>query len=243
MPAKRYIEDADNPSVELKSMPAKRYIGSFGVGGWATRSGTRLLLHGQSVNIERQKITSKPQGSKKATIARRKTQDIVVRFTNSKGQEVGRLPQDTAEFVSTLIDQRICVFEGICVFAPEYIKTNDTIYLQLSCFMLREAFAKKLAPIDDNRRVEFFGPKETENEKAIRLRQVGLVKLFSEIKLEPVRSNGITQQHKRSGILQAAELAENGDKPPDPKGTPSESQDEAEEGKELEQDQLDALYS
>lgn len=224
-------------------MPAKRYIGSFGVGGWATRSGTGLLLHGQSVNIERQKIMSKPQGSKKATVARRKTQDIVVRFTNSKGQEVGRLPQDIAEFVSTLIDQRICVFEGSCVFAPECIRTNDTIYLQLSCFMLREAFARKLAPVDGDRRTEFFGPKETEDERDIRLRQVSLVKLFDEIKLAPVRSNGIVQQHQRSGILQAAELAENRVNPPDPKGTPSESQDEAEDGKELEQDQLDALYS
>jgi DNA repair protein RAD5 len=68
------------------------------------------------------------------------------------------------------------------------------------------------------------------------------------INLEPVKSNVITQKHKRSGILQAAERAENGrdnplDLKPDPKGAPNESQDEAEEGKELEQDQLDALYS
>jgi len=235
-------------SVGLKSMPAKRYIGSFGVGGWATRSGTNLLLHDQRVKIERQKITAKPQGSKKATVARRKTQDIVVRFTNPQGQEVGRLPQDTAEFVSTLIDQRICSFEGVCVYAPEQIRTNDTIYLQLRCFMLREAFEKKLPPVDNNVPTEFFGPKESEDERAIRLRQVGLVKLFAEINLEPVKSNVITQKHKRSGILQAAERAENGrdnplDLKPDPKGAPNESQDEAEEGKELEQDQLDALYS
>ncbi|KAF8535332.1 SNF2 family N-terminal domain-containing protein [Trichophaea hybrida] len=248
MPASRKRSAHDEPkpieqSVELKSMPTKRYIGSFGVGGWATRSGTKLLLHGQSVKIERQKITVKTQGSKKATVARRKTQDIVVRFTNPQGQEVGRLPQDTAEFVSTLIDQGICSFEGVCVYAPEQIRTNDTIYLQLRCFMLREAFEKKLPPVDNNVPTEFFSPKETEDERAIRLRQVGLVKLFAEVNLEPVKSNGIAQKHKRTGILQAAELAENGgDNPPDSKAAPTESQDEAEEGKELEQDQLDALY-
>jgi DNA repair protein RAD5 len=234
----------EKPILDLKGMPAKRYLGAFGVGGWATRSGTNLIQHGQGVKIERQKITSKPQGSKKATIARRKTQDIVVRFTNLKGQEVGRFPQDTAKYISTLIDQNVIALEGTCVFAPEQIRTNDTIYLQLRCYMLREAFEKKLPPLDSEAG-DFFGPKETEGERAMRMRQVGLVKLFNKIGLEPAKSDGLDQKRKRSAILQSAELAEKGDEKaqPDPKGTPPEPQDEAEEGKELEQDQLDALYS
>lgn len=194
-------------------------------------------------------MTSKLQGKNRATTtARRKTQDIVVRFANPKGQEVGRLPQETAEFVSTLIDQKICYFEGVCVYAPEQIRTNENIYLQLHCYMLRDAFARKLQAVeDDNRTVDYFGPKETEDEKAIRLRQVSLVKLFNEIKLEPVKGTG---KHARSGILQAAEIAEKAatekpkEKEKEVQGTPTGSQDEeAEDGKELEQDQLDELYS
>jgi DNA repair protein RAD5 len=220
-------------------MPVKRYLGVFGVGGWATRSGTNLLQHGQEVKIERQKIMSKPQGLKKATVARRKTQDIVVRFTNLKGQEVGRFPQDVAQYISVLIDQNVISLEGTCIYAPEKIRTNDTIYLQLRCYMLRAAFEKTLPPLDSESG-DFFGPKETEDERAIRMRQVGIVKLFNEIGLEPVGSDGTDQKQKRNAILKSAELAEKGQ--PEPKGTPG-SNDEAEEGKELEQDQLDALYS
>ncbi|KAA8908139.1 putative DNA repair protein [Sphaerosporella brunnea] len=221
---------AAESGVDLKSMPGRRYLGAFGVGGWATRSGTSLLQHGQEVRIERQKMTSKPQGSKKATIVRRKTQDIVVRFTDPKGQEVGRLPQETAEYISALLDQKIIALEGTCVYAPEQIRTNDTIFLQLRCYMLREAFERRLAPLDSET-TDFFGPKETEDERAMRMRQVGLVKLFSEIGLEPIKSNGLDQKSKRAAILDSAE---------EPKATQPDP--EAEEGKELEQDQLDALY-
>lgn len=70
------------------------------------------------------------------------------------------------------------------------------------------------------------------------------MKLFTEIGLEPVRGNGVEEKNKRKRILQAVELAEKeSGKPAAEKGTPSASQDEAEDGKELEQDQLDALYS
>jgi len=230
------------PVTDFEGLPTKRYLGVFGVGGWATRSGTDMLLHGQKVTIERQKLTGKPQGIKKPTMARRKTQDIVVRFKNPQRQEVGRFPQETAEWVSTLIDQKICTFEGTCVYAPERIRTNDTIYLQVRIYMLRDAFARKLPPVDSDSPPDFFGPKETEDEKAIRLRQVALVKLFAELGLEPVKSVGVDQNRKRSAILQSTELLEGGDeKTQAVQATPSDS--DTEEGKELEQDQLDALYS
>ncbi|KAL7267917.1 DNA helicase rad5 [Rhizina undulata] len=258
-------------NVVLDSMPEKRYIGAFGVGGWATRSGTNLISHSAAVKIERQRLqpvvstksTAKRTKGKKGSgaietaapigpaIKQRKSQDLVVRFTNSRGQEVGRLPQDAAAFVSTLIDQRICYFEGICVYAPDQIRTNDTIYLQLRCFLLRDSFENRdLQPKDSNRAADIFAVKETEDEKALRLRQIALVKLFEEINLSPHKSNATTEKHKRTGILQAAEMAEHFDekKPSssastDSKDTPTLSAgEEPEEGRELEQDQLDALY-
>lgn len=251
-------------------MPERRYIGAFGVAGWATRSGTNLIAHSEVVKIERQrqvlqvtaarKIAVKKKGKKGSDesaesvssgrtppVRQRKTQDIVVRFTNSRGEEVGRLPQDTAAFVSTLIDQRICSFEGVCVYAPDRIRTNDTINLQLRCFLLRRAFEHRdIRPLDTNRISDIFAPKETEDEKALRLRQVALVKLFEEITLEPSATNATTTKHKRAGILQAAEMAEQYEdsKPDVPSSGESKDASEAEkeDGKELEQDQLDQLY-
>ncbi|KAL9639402.1 MAG: hypothetical protein Q9164_000943 [Protoblastenia rupestris] len=242
----------------LGSMPDYRYVGAFGVGAWATRSGTGLISLGEVVKIERTKI--KPpvkigRGGKviqpaKLSAARLRT-DIVVRFTNTKGDEVGRLPKDTANWVSTLMDQKICRFDGTCFFAPDRIRVNDTIELQLRCSLLRRAFEASgfVKPQDNNRTTGIFEEKETSEEKDLRLRQVALVKLFDEINLHPMTVNDTTAKHKRQGILQAAEIAEQCDKDKENKkpaatqdGTSTPPDEEQEEGKELEQDQLDSLY-
>ncbi|KAH6642128.1 SNF2 family N-terminal domain-containing protein [Boeremia exigua] len=226
----------------LRDMPSKRYIGSFGVVGWATTSGTGLLKHNEKVTIERFKMQPK---SKKRVVALKK-QDVVVRFTNERGQEVGRLENDSAAWVSALVDQKVCSFEGSCVYVPDRIRTSDTIYLQLHAFFLRSAFdARKFTKPEDNREVSIFEEKETSDERDLRMRQVGLVKLFESINLHPSRQNEHTEKHKRQGLLQAAESAEKKDEKPKVNGTDGTSSppgDEAEEGAELEQDQLDSLY-
>ncbi|KAL8987701.1 MAG: hypothetical protein Q9177_003117 [Variospora cf. flavescens] len=243
---------------ELDAMPEYRYIGAFGVGGWATKSGTALLKHGEATKIERTKI--KPavkvgRGGKAIqttkNLAAKNRNDTIVRFTNFKGEEVGRLPKETAEWVSTLIDQKVCRFEGICVFAPDRIRVNDTVYLQIRCSMLKRAFeASGFVKPEDNRVTGIFEEKETSEEKGLRMRQISLVKLFDEVNLHPNTINDTTAKHKRQGILQAAEIAEQYDKEVDNKKQKS-PQDETsappadgdvEEGKELEQDQLDTLY-
>ena len=239
----------------LKSMPEYRYLGAFGVGGWATRSGSDLLKHGEAVRIERTRITPTTKmgrgGKQVQTTAAKMRTDIVVRFTNARGDEVGRLPKDTAAWVSPLMDQKVCRFDGICVFAPDRIRVNDTVFLQLRCSLLRQAFEAGgfVKPENNNRTTGIFEEKETSEEKELRLRQVSLVKLFDEIYLHPVTVNETTAKHKREGILQAAEIAEKYDTEkesmsnPTPDGTSSPStEEEAEEGKELEQDQLDTLY-
>ncbi|KAL8933281.1 MAG: hypothetical protein Q9211_005867, partial [Gyalolechia sp. 1 TL-2023] len=243
---------------QLGVMPSYRYIGAFGVGGWATKSGTSLLKHGETTRIERTKIkppTKVGRGGKVVqstkNLAGKNRNDTIVRFTNAKGEEVGRLPKETAEWVSTLIDQKVCQFEGTCVFAPDRIRVNDTIYLQLRCSMLRQAFeASSFVKPADNRTTGIFEEKETSEEKDLRLRQVSLVKLFDEVNLHPATTNDTTAKHKRQGILQAAEIAEQYDKEgesrkqkpsEDGKSTPP-ADDETEEGTELEQDQLDTLY-
>ena len=247
----------------LEVMPHSRYIGAFGVEAWATRSGPSLVKHGDPVRIERTKIqppTKVGRGGKviqtsKAVAARART-DIIVRFTTPKGEELGRLPQDTAAWVAPLMDQRICHFQGTCVFAPDRIRVNDTVYLQIRCSLLKSAFANGSfkSPENTNRTTGIFEEKETSEEKDLRLRQVALVKIFTEIGLQPYTVNETTAKHKREGILQAAEVAEQYDKdkekekaeakPPKDGSSPpnGEVEEEEEEGKELEQDQLDSLY-
>lgn len=238
----------------LGFMPSKRYIGALGVAGWTTRSGTGLLKPDDVIKIERQKqaIQQKAGRGGKVKQVMRRTQDMIVRFTNARGEEVGRLEKDTAMWISTLLDQKLCTFEGHCIFAPERIRTNDTVYLQLKCYMLRSAFeaGNFVKPAENNRETGIFEAKESSDERDLRLRQVALVKLFSEVNLHPSKINETTAKHKREGILQAAEVAEQYDQQgtKNSKGNTPENggssppSEENEEGEELEQDQLDSLY-
>ncbi|KAK4187176.1 DNA repair protein rad5 [Podospora australis] len=235
----------------LRLMPNARYIGAFGAEGWATRSGLNLLKHGDVVKIERQKIQPPKLGSvqlsNRVTAAAAKRVDVIVRFTDKTGREIGRLAKETANWVSTLIDQKICKFEGTCVYAPERLRTNDTVFLQLRCSLLRSCFFGRGFQVSDNRDAGLYNA-ETSEEKDLRLKQVALLRLFQEINLLPTRANSAAAKHQRQGLLEAAEKDAQKEKekskaaqtPDNPASSPN--LDENEDGQELEQDQLDALY-
>jgi DNA repair protein RAD5 len=222
-------------------MPDSRYIGAFGAEGWATRSGSNLLKHGDTVKIERH-VSQAPSGKRSSAAAKRV--DVIVRFTDVRGMELGRLENDTASWVSTLIDQKLCRLEGSCVYAPERLRTNETVFLQLRCFLLRSAFFARRFQLPSNRKTGVFEQDESSEERDLRLRQVALVRLFQEINLLPTKSNAMPAKDQRQGLLEAAELAEKKPlKPPDSdKPGTTTPPDEQEEGQELEQDQLDTLY-
>ena len=240
------------PTISLMTMPKDRYVGAFGVGAWSTKSGIGLISHGEKVRIERSKIAPKTKlgrGGKVVQItSRNQKSDVVTRFTNARGEEVGRLPEDTAKWVSTLLDQKLCRLDGTCVYAPDRLRVNDTIYLQLKCYFLRTTFegGAFLRPNNDNRATGIFEEKESREEKDLRLRQVALVKLFDEINLHPTSTNEMMSKHKKDGILKAAEMAEQYDKqkPKKPRedGGSSPPSEEEEDGQELEEDQLNTLY-
>ncbi|RDI87856.1 hypothetical protein Vi05172_g2141 [Venturia inaequalis] len=228
--------------------PRERYLGSFGVTAWATRSGSGLISYGEKVSIER--AAKREATTKKGRLAKAAQQDVVVRFTNRRGEEVGRLENDVAAWISTLLDQKTCTFVGSCVFAPDRLKTSDTIYLQLHVSMCKEAFGRdnKLKRMDSNREVTLFQEKESDEERNLRLRQVALVKLLDEVKIQPTKANEQAAASKRKALLEAAELAEKKQqKGPSSTAKPVENggsspPSEEEEGQELEQDQLDSLY-
>ena len=87
---------------------------------------------------------------------------------------------------------------------------------------------------------------ETEEERALKLRRIGLLHLFNAIGLEPLRTNAMTRQtaNAREQLLQAVQL-------PEPKMTgmsrssssqSSPGSDDDGEGKEVAEDTLNLLY-
>ncbi|RAK99472.1 DNA repair protein RAD5 [Aspergillus ibericus CBS 121593] len=233
---------ADKP-LRRATQPSQRYIGAFGVGGWATRSGTGILKHGDHVNIDRTRSQPISKRNRAGKLIANQKGDVLTRFTTKSGQEIGRLPRETAEWVSTLLDQKVCKFDAVCVYAPDRIRVNDTIYLQLWCYLRIEAFQPRILDeaVDDNRSIAYFEEKESTEEKRLRLRQVALVKLFDEIGLQPSSINDMTRNHKKEGLLRAAEMSEQYERVKKENQTNNGSSEE-EDTPELEEDQLDTLY-
>ncbi|KAI1914070.1 DNA helicase rad5 [Ophidiomyces ophidiicola] len=234
--------DTDNL---LRSSPKARYVGGFGVGGWATRSGSNLIRHGEEVSIERSKVRAllKPgRGGRGTYRSANGRGDIITRFTNRRGDEIGRLPRETAEWVSTLIDQKVCIFVGVCVYAPDQVRVNDTIYLQIKCFILRKAFGKMVLSTPEDQTPRLFEQQETTDEKALRLRQVALVTLFNEINLQPTLISETTSRQKKEGLLRAAEIAEQRSSKNNLSINGKGDSSDGEEGEQLNENQLDTLY-
>lgn len=239
------VHDTRDGAYLFYDNPPWRYVGAFGVAGWATRSGANLIGHEEPVNIERAKIqppTRIGRGGK--VVARQSSQrgDVLTRFTNASGVEIGRLPQETAQWVSTLIDQKICGFKGVCVYAPDHIRVNDTIYIQLKCYLLRDAFGKKSLGENEPTEIRLFEQQETAEEKLLRLRQVALVTLFSEVNIHPTSNNDAATKHKKEGLLRAAEIADEKVQNTQSSSQLKDASDDSGGEDELEQDQLDSLY-
>ncbi|KAK9248980.1 SNF2 family N-terminal domain-containing protein [Lipomyces tetrasporus] len=247
---------ADTKAAELpKSRPlsswTERFVGSFQVEGWATRSGRNLLKFGDGIRLKRvaRQVGSNGTNKFRSTI-KAKENDIFVRFTNLRGDEIGRLPADKARFVSTLLDLDICMFTGTVIYVDSILRTGDSIVLQLDCFLLRSAFDVDSGSLRSASSSEYnnfvYQGKETSDERHLRLRQMALIKLFMDIGLEPHSRNDTLREHTAKGQLEAAAMAEQFDI----RVTPNESSDSegpesegsASEDKNLEQDQLDSLY-
>jgi DNA repair protein RAD5 len=163
---------------------------------------------------------------------------MLVRFSTTSGREIGRLPQETAQFVSTLIDQGIATFDGTCIFAPERIRTGDNILLQLRCYLLPHIF-KPMTSTQD--RPSAWEIPETEEEKALKLRRIGLLHLFNAVGMQPSQTNQMTRAtaNARDQLIMAATIPEPVAKPMTRTSSQSERSDEEEE---VAEDTLNTLY-
>ncbi|RDX51210.1 hypothetical protein OH76DRAFT_1347561 [Lentinus brumalis] len=137
----------------------------------------------------------------------KKKQDSVVRITNSRGFEFGRLPQEVASWVSRLLDMGMCslvfyfclsLIAGVdivefknctMVECPQKLSTGADLILSLSVYMKPSAFKPPKLSSDDKAKVMFNEGHETEAEQILRERKRALVNLFKKIHLKPRKGN------------------------------------------------------
>jgi DNA repair protein RAD5 len=239
VPVQRKKSPKTSNSSSSSSCPwIKRYLGSFGVEGWASSSGTNLVQAGSQLVIERQSPRSSTQSSLKLPTrlpipGKQGGKHHLVRFTSPQGKEIGRLPHDIAVFVSSLLEQKICSFDGEVIYCPEKLRTGDNILIQLRCYLLPHIFDSVTSSGKD--RPGTWEVAETDEERELKLRRLSLLQLFQHIGLDPLGG----PPKPRDQVLLAAQ-------PVDPvlnstalSRTSSQSEDEEDT---IAQDTLNALY-
>ncbi|KAF8338153.1 P-loop containing nucleoside triphosphate hydrolase protein [Cantharellus anzutake] len=141
-------------------------------------------------------FASKPKSAPNKRFASNKENNIV-RFLNSKKVvEVGRLPNNTASWLSKLMDLKIVSVSGTVIDCPKPLRTGNNVILRLKVYMLPVAFQSSLFMLgldssssNPEKSSWHEEGKETLDEQILRERKVSLLKLFDAVNMKPTRSN------------------------------------------------------
>ncbi|EGN93185.1 hypothetical protein SERLA73DRAFT_172337 [Serpula lacrymans var. lacrymans S7.3] len=258
------------------------YIGSFLVGNaWSTVKGKGYVKSGDKIRIERdepddgsssrsnpgkgnkKEIQIKGKGKKKqisiSTMFKsqppnflKKKVDTVVRLTNSRGFEFGRLPQDVASWVSKLLDLGIVDFRGsTMVDCPDVLHSGVDLIVSLSIYIRASAFTSPSTSKAQHSKNPFKQDQESLSEQTLRERKSALLSLFDKISLRP-RSGAQYKGDIRSDEDIDQEAIKSMTQPPPSSATKNNSVKrevvgdgeviEVEEGEELSDNELDMIY-
>ncbi|KAG1813188.1 SNF2 family N-terminal domain-containing protein [Suillus subaureus] len=248
------------------------YLGSFLVGNaWSTVRGKGYIKPGDTIRIERDddfkfglpvsgkgKKKALPDNGKKKQLtlgAMLKSQppkmtkkaDTVVRLTNDRGFEFGRLPQHVSSWVSRLLDFGIVDFKGSTVVdCPATLHSGADLIVSLSVYVRAPAFKPPSTSVEGPSKTMFNQGQETQDEQTLKERKSALLSLFEAVNLRPCRGahaqdNGNTEngsgginknpmQHPGGAKKKKIEIVSDGEEV------------EVEEGEELSDNELDVIY-
>ncbi|KAI0363760.1 hypothetical protein BV20DRAFT_957615 [Pilatotrama ljubarskyi] len=172
----------------------------------------------------------------------KKKQDSVVRLTNSRGFEFGRLPQDVASWVSKLLDLDIVEFKKCTmVECPEKLTTGADLIVSLSVYIKASAFKSPSLVSEEKPKVMFNEGQETEVEQILRERKSSLISLFKRINLRPRKGSDLYKKKK----LDQGDLELLTQRPGAPKPRPATQAgagDEEEEEADITEEELNLIY-
>ncbi|KAH9910501.1 SNF2 family N-terminal domain-containing protein, partial [Epithele typhae] len=174
-----------------------------------------------------------------------KKQDTVVRITNSRGFEFGRLPQDVASWVSRLLDLDIVEFRKCTmVDCPAKLTTGANLILSLSVFIKASAFRTPSISSNekekDRSKIMFNEGRETEEELILRERKRSLGSLFKRINLKPVKKAGVSSKAGGKLTQQDLQVLTQGPRPPATKSSGNGDDDDGEG--DMTEDQINMIY-
>lgn len=206
-------------------------IGHFCVAGWSLSKGKGYAEQGARVTIVREKpkqaTTSKAapppvktnkkqtklafgggssiKAAPAASKAAKQKEDYVVRFSNMRGFEVGRLPMEVSSWLSKLIDLDLAEFEGYVIDCPPVLTVGCDVLLDIRAYLKRAAFP---ADVDVRRSRNLINEPasnfyqetaETGGEKELRQKKIAMIRLFKVCDLKPAQASEMLLQHADEG--------------------------------------------
>ncbi|KAL5535720.1 RAD5 [Sanghuangporus sanghuang] len=200
----------NQPQQAAPKRRSEYYLGSILVGNaWSTVRGTGYVKSGDPILVERETlqdegkkkekgkqvtINSMFKAQSKGTQAKKPKPNTIVRLTNMRGFEFGRLPTDVSNWVSKLLDLGIISFKGsTMVDCPEKLHSGADLLVSLSIYILSSAF-KRYSPKPSGSesgpsKTWFDEGRETIEEETLRNRKASLQQLFDKLGLKPRPGN------------------------------------------------------
>ncbi|KAL7334471.1 DNA helicase rad5 [Mucor circinelloides] len=216
----------------MNKFSLRYYIGDLVITGWSLVKGRSPVNEGDSITIVRDKVGTASNANR------------IVRFA-CNGREVGRLPKDVANYVSVLLDQNICQFEGNIVWCPSNLKIGEDMILTIRCYVTAAAMHSASSAFDGTQQAKRKGIHQHEIPAS---RKMALLQMFRNLGLKPVRSaiqkmNVAGRDDPWDALIQSVSAVDANEIKA---GSSSQEQalegDDMEEKKAITDDQLDTIY-
>ncbi|CCH46059.1 putative ATPase/DNA helicase [Wickerhamomyces ciferrii] len=191
----------------------RRFIGSLQVVGWATRPTVRPIPYGTQLTIAKNTTqnTNKKRRVGSGSASTVSYIKLVQDYNDpSRAKEIGRVPEDIAAILFPLVDQDICDFDVTVVLCDGRLSTGDSFIVQLDCYLTSKIFEKWADQASFEEGLKQLKQKqhsfnnvqfESEAEKAIRQRQVGLFKLFNKLDYQVRTADGANDDDEEDEVI------------------------------------------
>ncbi|KAK4518092.1 uncharacterized protein ATC70_001443 [Mucor velutinosus] len=210
------------------------YIGDMVITGWSLVKGRSPVNEGDSITIVRDRVGTASNANR------------IVRFAHD-GREVGRLPRDVANYVSVLLDQDICQFEGDVVYCSPILKIGEDILLTIRCYITATGM-HSASFISNGIQQAKRKDKSMHRHEIPAARKMALLQMFRNLGLKPVRSaiqkmNVAGSDEPWDALIQSVAAADVNETKIDPSSQDQALEgDDGEEKKAITDDQLDTIY-
>ncbi|GAN03178.1 DNA repair protein rad-5 [Mucor ambiguus] len=213
---------------------ARYYIGDLVITAWSLVKGRSPVKEGDAISIVRDKVGTASNANR------------IVRFSHD-GREVGRLPKDVANYVSVLLDQDVCQFEGNVVWCPSVLKIGEDMILTIRCYVTATGM-HSASLISNTTQQAKRKDRSIHRHEIPAVRKIALLQMFRNLGLKPVRSavqkmNVAGDDEPWDALIQSVAAADANETKTEPfSQEPALDGDDGEEKKAITDDQLDTIY-